>query len=156
MGQSLEPLTEAIGHLVAITSRYYVSFILHVFPPGGGIGRGTIEQCRQYSEPRVHSWLHHIIWWRKEKSANTPFPLTSKYVRNSWRHVWGASKRLLRQFLHCYIQERRLRSDGYCFVYRGNMHGTVWTPMQCSSIGVSPDVTSRILHSERWWRQNLP
>ena len=52
---------------------------------------------------------------------NRPFPLTSKYVWNPWRHVWGASEGLLGWIFHCYIRECSLRSDGCCLRIQENL-----------------------------------
>ena len=52
--------------------------------------------------------------------VNRPFPLTSKYVRNPWCHVWGASEGLLGRIFYCYIREHSLRSDGGCLHVQEN------------------------------------
>ena len=52
--------------------------------------------------------------------VNRPFPLTSKYVRNPWRHVWGASAGLLGRIFYCYIREHSLRSYGGCLDVQEN------------------------------------
>ena len=50
-----------------------------------------------------------------QKPPNRPFPLTSKYVQNTWRHVWVPWKAsLLGWILCCYIWKRSLRSDSCC------------------------------------------
>ena len=51
---------------------------------------------------------------------NRPFPLTSKYVWNPWRHVWGASEGLLGRIFYCYIREYSLRSDSDCLRVQEN------------------------------------
>ena len=54
------------------------------------------------------------------KLINRPFPLRCNGMQYTWRHVWGASEGLLGRIFHCYIWEHSLRSEGCCFVYRGN------------------------------------
>ena len=58
----------------------------------------------------IHIWMYIYVWQShvgiKDNSVtyfNRPFPLTSKYVWNLWRHIWGTSKRSLGRILHCYI-----------------------------------------------------
>ena len=57
----------------------------------------------------THIWMYIYVWQShvgiNDYSVtyfNRPFPLTSKYVRNLWRHIWGTSKRSLGWILHCY------------------------------------------------------
>lgn len=61
---------------------------------------------------------------------------------------------MLKQFLHCYIRERSLRSDGYCFVYRGNMElsglQSSVPALAFSSVVVRLCKTELICHSTEW------
>ena len=81
----------------------------------------TTDHVVRFTRPSPSVFV--IKNWRRVRSglvANRPFPLTSKYVLNTWCHIWGASEGLLGWILHCYIWERSLHSDSCCLRVQGN------------------------------------
>ena len=75
----------------------------------------------QWKQERSEN-IYHVRWMDVEvgrMGSNRPFPLTSKYVPNPWRHIWGASEGLLGWIFHC-IREHSLRSDGCCLRVQEN------------------------------------
>ena len=97
----------------------------------------------------LHSCGSQLRSWN-----NRPFSLTSKYVQNTWRHAWGALEGMLGRILHCYIQERSLRSDECCLRVQGNPKlprrrpgVPVWTYLVCTQWFV---VATKCLHRKFW------